>query len=116
MCHSCANHSKINRLHERCLHTIHSDKRSSLLEKDGSASIDNKHLQLLAVEMYKASKGLSPPIITELFEEKNEHQYNLRYNSQFNILAVNSVYHGNDKVSFLGPKITNILPDRLKKI
>ena len=70
MYHSCAKHSKINTLHERCLHTINSDKRSSLLEKDGSVSIDNKYLQLLAIEMYKASKGLSPPTITELFEKK----------------------------------------------
>ena len=39
----------------------------------------------------KASKGLSPSIITELFEKKKEHQYNPRHNSQFTIPAVNSV-------------------------
>ena len=37
-------------------------------------------------------------------------------NSQFNIPAVNSVYHRNESVSFLGPKIWKILPDKLKKI
>ena len=38
-CVSYTNTSKINRLHERCLRIIHSDKQSSfetLLEKDGS--------------------------------------------------------------------------------
>ena len=50
----------------------------ALLEKDGSISIYNRNSQLLAIEMYKVSKGLSPLIITELFERKNEHKYNLK--------------------------------------
>ena len=44
MCHSHANNGKINRLHERCLRIIYSDKQSSfetLLEKDGSVSVHN---------------------------------------------------------------------------
>ena len=119
MCQSRASHNKINRLHKRCLCIIYSDKTSSfeaLLEKDGSLSIHNRNLQLLVTGMYKASKGLSPTIITELFEKQNDHQYNLRHNSQFTTPAVNSLYHGNESVSFLGPKIWGILPDRLKKI
>ena len=66
--------------------------------------------------MYKANKCLSPPIITEQFEKKNERQYNLRHNSQFTIPTVNSVYHETENVSFLGPKIWDILPDRSNKI
>ena len=41
-----------------------------LLEKDYSVSIHNGSIQLLAFEMCKASKGLSPPIITQLFKRK----------------------------------------------
>ena len=44
MCHSRANNGKINRLHERCLRIIYSDKKSSfgtLLEKDCSVFIHN---------------------------------------------------------------------------
>ena len=66
--------------------------------------------------MRKASKGLFPPIVTELFEKKNEHRYKLRYNSQFTIHAMNSVDHETVSVSFLDPKIWNLLPDRLKEI
>ena len=119
MCHSRANHSKINRIHERYPRIIYSDKTSSfeaLLEKDGSATIHTRNFQLLATEMYKASKGLSAPIITELFEKMNKHQYNLRHNSRFTIPAVNSVYHGTGSVSFVGPKIWDVLSDRLKKL
>ena len=80
-----------NRLHERCLRITYSDKTSSfeaLLDKDGSVSIHKRNLQLLANEMYKANKGLSPPIITDLFEKKSDHQYDLRHNSPFTIPAV----------------------------
>ena len=75
MCHSRANNGKINRLHERCLQTIYSDKQSSfetLLEKDDSVSVHNRNLQILATEMYKIKNDLSPSIVTELFEQRNE--------------------------------------------
>ena len=116
-CHSRANISKINRLHERCLRIIYSDKQSSyeeLLEKGGSVSIHPRNLQVLAIEMYRVRKGLSPPIITELFEHKEEHYYNLRINAEFAMPAIRTVYHGSESISYLGPKIWNILPDRLK--
>ena len=54
MCHSCANNGKINRLHDRCLRIIYSDKQSSfetLSQKDGSVSVQNRNLQALATEM-----------------------------------------------------------------
>ena len=75
MCHSRANNGKINRLHERCLRIIYSDKQSSfetLLEKDGSVSVHNRNLQILAAEIYKIKNDLSPLIVTELFEQRNE--------------------------------------------
>ena len=118
MYHSRANNSKkINRLHERCLRIIYSDKQSSfeeLLEKDGSLSIHQRNLQVLATEIYKVRKGLSPAIITELFEHKEKHYYNLINNTEFAIPAIRTVYHGSESISCLGPKIWNILPDRLK--
>ena len=74
------------------------------------------NLQLLATEMHKASKDLPPQIIAELFKKSNEHQYNLRHNSEFVIPALKSVYHETESRSILGPKIWNISSDRLKKI
>ena len=75
MCHSHANNGKINRLQERCFRIIYSDKQSSfetLLEKDGSVSIHNQNLQILSTEMYKIKNDLSPIIVAELFEQRNE--------------------------------------------
>ena len=117
MCHSRANNNKINRLHERCLRIVFSDKQSSfetLLEKDSSVSIHNRNLQILATEMYKIKNNLSPPIIADLFEQRNEQHYNLRNWAQFSLPAIRTVYHGSESISFLGPKIWNMLPDKLK--
>ena len=76
--HQCFFHNrttirKINRLHERCLHIICNDKQSSfkmLLEKDSSVSIHDRNIQWLATEMYKVSKGLSPPVVSNIFTKE----------------------------------------------
>ena len=85
-----------------------------MLEKDASNSIHHRNLQVFATEIYKVRKGLSPAIKTELFEHKEENYYNLRNNAEFAISAIRTVYHGSESISYLGPKIWNILPDRLK--
>ena len=84
MSHSRENNSKINRLHERYLRAIYNDKQSSFnefLEKDGSVSIHEQNLQVLATEMYKISNGLSTPLMKAIFSI-NRNPYNLRQNSQ----------------------------------
>ena len=118
MCHSRENNRKINRLHERCLRTIYNDKQSSfneLLEKDGSVSIHERNLQVLATEMYKISNGLSTPLMKDIFPI-NRNPFNLRQNSQFSRPAINTVYHGTESISNLGPKIWDLVPRNLKEI
>lgn len=87
-----------------------------LLKKDQFVSVHNKNLQKFATDICKASKSLSPPIMTELFKPINEDPYNLRYVSQFNPLSVNTVYRGTERSSFLGPKIWKLLPNEIFKI
>ena len=119
MCHNCTTNRKINRLHERCLRIIYNDKQSSfkmLLEKDSSVSIHDKNIQCLATEMYKVSNGLSPPIVSNIFTQKNCHPYNLRLNSQFSRPRVMSVFDGTESISYLGPVIWDILPDSQKNL
>ena len=64
--------------------------------------------------MYKIKNYLSPLIATELFEQRNEQNCNLRKKSQFTIPPIIKLYHGSESISLLGPKIWSILPDRLK--
>ena len=108
MCHSRANNGKINRLHKRCLQIIYSDKQSSfetLLEKYGSVSVHNRNYLILASEMYTTKNDLTPLIVTEFFEQRNEQHYDLRKNFQFIIPPVRTVYHESESISSLGPKI-----------
>ena len=107
MCHSRTMNNKINRLHERCLRIVHSDKTTSfekLLEKDGSVTIHTRNLQTLATEMFKVYKNLSPAIIADLFHVR-QNNYNLRHDPYFVISNVKSVYYGRESLSNLGPTI-----------
>ena len=119
MCHNGANNNKINRLRERCLQIVYNDKQSSFnefLERDGSVSIHMRNIQILATEMYKLINNLSPPIMNRVFKLNSDSRYNLRQISQFSRSLVRSVYHGTESISYLGPKIWDILPDDYKTI
>ena len=65
------------------------------------------------LEIFKPSrqklvyKNLSPAIIGDLFYVR-QNNYNLRHNSYFVIHNAKSVY--------LGPRIWNLLPDKLKQL
>ena len=72
--------------------------------KDNSVSIHQRNLQVLATEMFKTHRGLSPEILRETFMSKTG-SYNLRKNNSFEKRKVHSVYHGTESLSFLGPKI-----------
>ena len=97
MFHSCNLNNKINRLHKRCLKVIYNDKTSGLeqlLQNDNSVSIHHRNIQTLAIEMHKVTNGLSPEIMNEIFQIREESRYNLRYTSQFTIPPIHSVYNG----------------------
>ena len=119
MCHSRTNNRKTNRLHERCLRIIYNDKPSSfiiLLEKHNSGSIHQRNLQILAIEMFKVSNGVSPVLMNNIFKLRGEQTYDLKKLSQFYRPNVNSVYNGTESVSFLGPITWDLVPNELKDI
>ena len=86
-----------------------------LLEKD-SVSIHDRNIQCIATEMYKVSNGLSPPVVSNIFTQRNRHPYKLRLNSQFSRPLVRSVFYGTESISYLGPAIWDILPDSYKNL
>ena len=117
MLHSRRNNNIIKYLHERCLRLIYNDKNSSyeLLTKDGPVSIPHRNIQALVTEFYKIKNVLSPEIFTGIFARETESHYNLRWCNDFRIPSIHTVYHGSESISFLGPKIWNILPDEIKQ-
>ena len=65
--------------------------------------------------MFKISKNLSPDIVREIFQERSV-PYNLRSDNNSASRHVNSVYHGTESLSFLGPKIWEQVPPELKAL
>ena len=111
MCHSRRNNTKINNLHERCLRLIYSDKKSSyeeLLGKDGSVSIHQRKIQVLAAEMYKVKSGYTPKIFSDLFNQREIGPYNLRRHLEFTVPLTRTMYDGTESISYLGPKTRDI--------
>ena len=86
---------KINRLHERALRITYGDYTSSfeeLLIKDGTVTIHQRNLRVLAIEMYKISQGKSPEFMKNLVEEIDtkyctRSSYNVEEDDNGNILC-----------------------------
>ena len=117
MFHSRCLTNKINSVHERTLRITYQDNTSAfqeLLNKDNSVSIHHRNLQVLATEMFKIHRGLSPEILRETFVPKTSSYY-LRSNDTFEKRKVNTVYHGTESLSFLGLKIWDLVPAELKQ-
>ena len=109
--------NKINSIHKRSLRITYQDNMSTfqqLLNKDNYVSIHHRNLQVLATEMFKIHRGLSPKILRETFVSKIN-SYNLRRNGTFEKRKVHSVYDGTESLSILGPKIWDLVPVELKQ-
>ena len=65
--------------------------------------------------MLKGSKGLCLEIVKRLFQFRNEIPYNLRQRSQFHIPHVRTVFNGTGSIKFLGPKIWELTPNKMKE-
>ena len=65
--------------------------------------------------MFKVYNNIAPPIITKIFNKRNPN-YQLRHTSHFSIPPVRSVCNETERLSFLGPKIWDIVPIELKEV
>ena len=64
--------------------------------------------------MYKIANNMSPDLLNEIFTPKIG-PYNLRRNHSFTSRQVHTVYHGTESLSFLGPKIWDLVPIDIKQ-
>ena len=110
--------NEINTIHERALRIPYQNHISTfqeLLNKDNSVSVHYRNLQVLAIKMFKINRGLSPDILRKISVAKIS-SYNLHRNNTFDRCQVHSVYHGTESLSFLGPKIWNLVSLELKQL
>ena len=77
-----------------------------------SFSVHDRNIQKRALEMYKVAKDLVSTAISSLFLRcsKNRHT---RSQSDFSISQVNTVYFGQNTISYLGPLIWKSIPTAL---
>ena len=109
--------NRLNHIHERALRIAYRDANSTfqeLLIRDGSVSIHHRNLQLLVTEMFKFLKGISPQIMAKVFKV-NERNYNLRTDTSFSTNNVRTMNYGQQSISYLAPKIWNLVPEDIKE-
>ena len=69
---------------------------------------------MLPTEISKTVNGLAPTIMNLIFEIKDI-EYNLSNKIHFKSRRINSVWYGIDSLTYLGPKIWNIVSEDIKK-
>ena len=116
MCYSRTSNNKMNVLHERCLRIACNDKHSWVSWKRLLSLNSREEYTNLATEMYKLVNNLSLPIMNRVLKLNSDSYYNLRQISQFSRSLLKLVYHGTESISYLVPKIWDILPDVYKTI
>ena len=57
--------------------------------------------------------GLPPQLVKELFP-LSTHPYNLRFIYEFKLKNIKTVHYGTESLSFLGPKIWELVPLEIK--
>ena len=75
-----------------------------------SRNVHHTNIRALAAEIYKFLHGSSPTILNEVFVPSHC-KCNYRKNNSLERRTVNTVRYGTDSLSFLGPKIWDIVPD-----
>ena len=65
--------NKMNSIHERALRNPYNDSKPTfeeLLNKDNSASIHHRNLQVLAIQMFKIKNNKAPEVSDEIFQNR----------------------------------------------
>ena len=73
-----------------------------------------KNIQTLAIELCKVKNNLSNQIIQEIFEKRQNIDYNLRSQKDFVLPSVNTTYFSLHLLRYFSLKIWNVIPDEIK--
>ena len=66
------------------------------------------------MEIFRIKNNMAPEFLNEIFQNRAL-PFNLRTNPNFSSRQVHSVYHGTESLSFLGPKIWELVPEDTKQ-
>ena len=83
----------------------------NLLDQDRPISLHIGNLQTLAIEMNKVSKA----IFSDIFGCNSRANYDPRYQPKFSRPLVKSVFNGIETISYLGPRIWDLVLLKMKQ-
>ena len=81
---------------------------------DKSFNIHHKNIQSLTIELYKVKNNLSNQIMQEIFEKRQNLDYNFRFRTDFVLPGVNTTYFGLHSLRYFSSKIWNVITDKIK--
>ena len=64
--------------------------------------------------MFKVKNNIAPEIMKNFFAPQRS-SYDLRNSNSFKRRRVNSVWHGTESMSYLGPQIWDLVPNEVKE-
>ena len=108
---------KILKIHKRTLqivYGVYDESYENLLNRSGDISLHQKHLQYLAIEVYKSLAKLNPGFMWNFFE-RNHAPYNLRRGDLLLLPPDKSIRYGVNSLAFRGSLLWNNLPPQVKE-
>ena len=106
----------INKIHKRALQIIHNDLESSfedLIDLNNDLTVHKRNIQKLLIEIFKIVNDISPPIMKNFFELRENH-HNIRNFQTIKNENLRTVRYGQETVSHRGPQLWSLLPCAIK--
>ena len=86
----------------------------NMLKKAELTTLTLSRIKTLALEVYKALHGHSPPYMKDMFTSRQEQKHSLRNEHQLNILFSRTVGFGSHSLQFEGARVWNHLPNKIR--
>ena len=114
--HLAGTRQKASLVHKNTIttHDVYDESYENLLNRSDEISIHQKHLQYLAIEIYKSLTKLNTGFVGNFFE-RNHTPYNLRRGDLLLLPPAKSIRYGVNSLAFRGSLLWNNLPPQVKE-
>ena len=73
-------------------------------------------MQCLAIELGKVFNGICPDIMKDVFPLSTSSNYDIRSRRIFTTRSVKTVYYRTESLSYLAPKVWELIPNNIKSL
>ena len=107
---------KMEKLNERCIRFIYNEYNKqyfAILTEKKLRTLFGKRMQIMCCETYKTINGLNAEYMKDVLEKRTSN-YPSRNKNNLNIPKVNQITYGYKSYRVQGPKMWNLLPNKIK--